>query len=317
MVSELHLHLDGSMRIKTLIDLAKHEGIKLGSYEPDELLEQIKFKKGMTQDEGLKRFATTLSVMQTPYAISRIAYEICEDNKQRGIDYIEARYCPFLHLQGKMHLEEVVKAVHRGLSMGEKDFNIRTAQIFAALRHEPATGSTLLAKAACNLAEKHPEYNIAGFDLCCAEANNPPWEHWEAYEIIRKAGLKATVHAGEVEGSMDYLRYIIYEMDAQRIGHGTILIQDEKLTGKAAEKGITVECCVTSNVHTGIIKSAEEHPAKRLFDAGVKIAFCADNTLLSQTYASRELSIAKRRLGFSEEDIEKCVRYSDEARFRK
>ncbi len=316
MASELHLHLDGSMRIRTLIDLAKHEGIKLSSYEPDELLEQIIFRQGMTQEECLNAFSTTLSVMQTKYSLSRIAYEICEDQKNIGVDYAEIRYCPFLHQQNRLLIADIVISVHRGMEQAERDFGIKTAQIFCALRHKKEEHSMALADLACYYSKKRPEYNIAGFDLCCAEANNPPWRHDKAFEIVQNAGLGLTIHAGEVPGSLDYLRYAI-SIKAGRIGHGVLLADDERLMKQAREQGTTIECCVTSNVHTGIIKSVEEHPAKRLFDAGVRIAFCADNTLLSQTTAERDYRIARRLLGFSEEELEKVKKYSDEARFLK
>ncbi|MDI6737795.1 MAG: adenosine deaminase [Nanoarchaeota archaeon] len=316
MVSELHLHLDGSMRINTLIDLARHEGIKLSTYYADELLEQIKFKQGMTQQECLNSFTNTLSVMQTKYSLSRIAYEICEDQKNRGVNYAEIRYCPFLHQQNKLLIYDIVSAVHRGLEQGENDFNIQTAQIFCALRHESAERSSELADLACYFSKRHPEYNIVGFDLACAEANNPPWRHDRAFKLVQDAGLGLTIHAGEVPGSLDYLRYAI-SIKANRIGHGVLLADEERLIKQARELGTTIECCVTSNIHTGIIKEAKEHPAKKLFDKGVKIAFCADNTLLSQTTMERELRIVKRFLGFSNEEIEKCLKYSDEARFRK
>lgn len=314
MASELHLHLDGSMRIKTLIDLARHDGIKLSSYEPDELLEQIKFKQGMTQEECLNTFSTTLSVMQTKYALSRIAYEICEDQKNRGVNYAEIRYCPFLHTESGLKIEDIINSIHRGLEQGEKDFGIKTSQIFCALRHDSAERSSELAKLACYFSKSHPEYKVVGFDLACAEANHPPWKHDEAFKTIQDAGLKLTIHAGEVPNSLDYLRYAI-SIRADRIGHGVLLADDERLMRQAKNLGTTIECCVTSNVHTGIIKSAEEHPAKKLFDAGIKIAFCADNTLLSQTTMERETRIAKHSLGFSKEDIEACLKYSDEGRF--
>lgn len=315
MVSELHLHLDGSMRIKTLIDLARHDGIELSSYEPDELLEQIKFKKGMTQVQCLNTFATTLSVMQTKYALSRIAYEICEDQKNRGVDYAEIRYCPFLHLNNNLTPEEVVSSVSRGIAMAEHDLGIKTAQIFGVLRHEGEQHSLMLAELAITMSHRRPEYNVVGLDLCCAEANNPPWRHIRAFKLIQDAGLGLTIHAGEVEGSFDYLRYAI-NIGANRIGHGVLLAEDEKLMKQAKEKNITIECCITSNVHTGIIKEEKDHPAKKLFDAGVKIAFCADNALLSQTTLEREYRIAKRALGFSDEELKIVERYSDEARFR-
>jgi adenosine deaminase len=302
------------MRIHTLIDLAKHDGIKLSSYEPDELVEQIRFKQGMTQKECLNTFSTTLSVMQTKYALSRIAYEICEDQKNKGVDYAEIRYCPFLHKESGLKIEDIINSVHRGLKQGEKDFGIKTSQIFCALRHQNADSSVELAILACYYSKRHPEYQIAGFDLACAEANNPPWVHDEAFQIIQKAGLKLTIHAGEVKDSLDYLRYAI-SIGANRIGHGVLLADDEKLMQQAKAFGTTIECCVTSNVHTGIIKEAKEHPAKKLFDAGVKITFCADNVLLSQTTMRREQRIAKRFLGFTESDIKKCEQYSDEARF--
>lgn len=313
MTSELHLHLDGSMRIRTLTDLARNDGIELSTYDADELLEQIKFKQGMTQEECLNAFSTTLSVMQTRYSLSRIAYEICEDQKNKGVDYAEIRYCPFLHLEGGLNPEEVVSSVYRGLSMAENDFGIKTSQIFGVLRQEGETHSLMLAELAIAMAQK---YNVAGFDLCCGEANNPPWRHDRAFRLVQEAGLGLTIHAGEVKDSLDYLRYAI-SIGANRIGHGVLLADDERLMKQAKRLGTTIECCVTSNVHTGIIKSVEEHPAKRLFDAGVRIAFCADNTLLSQTTMERETRLAKRLLGFSEADIEKCLKYSDEARFRK
>lgn len=311
MVSELHLHLDGSMRLNTLIGLTEQ-----GKVNPDDFLKQIRFKQGMTQEECLKIFATTLSVMQTKEALRQISYEICEDQKKKGVDYVEIRYCPYLHRDNGLGIEDVINSVHRGLQMAEKDFGIKTAQIFCALRHESAEDSAALAGLACYYSKAKPEFNIVGFDLACAEANNAPWKHDKAFQIVQDAGLGLTIHAGEVEESLDYLRYAV-SIGADRIGHGVLVADDERLIRQAREKGITIECCVTSNLHTGIIGSLAEHPAKRLFDEGIRIAFCADNMLLSNTDSKKEYRIARNILGFNDEEIRQCRQYSDEARFRK
>jgi adenosine deaminase len=270
--TDLHLHLDGSLRLPTLIELAKKHRVKLPSHS-EEGLRRLVFKHQYADlTEYLEGFAHTCAVMRDAESIERIAFELAEDNLAEGIRYIEVRYAPQLHIHERLSLAETVRAVDRGLRRAQRRHNQAAAarngddapfhfgiivcalrfftpkmspyyrQLFNVLPHAPAeqvfaTASIELARAAVQLRDDEG-LPIVGFDLAGAEAGYPAEEHRAAFQYCHSHFLKKTIHAGEAYGPESIFQAIT-DCYANRIGHGTWLltpstIQDPAITDRRA-----------------------------------------------------------------------------------
>lgn len=254
--TDLHLHLDGSLRIPTLIELAKRQPVKLSSYTEDGLRRLVFKDKYRNLPEYLKGFAYTCAVMQDAESLERIAFELAEDNLAEGVRYIEVRYAPQLHINDRLSLEEVVRSVCRGLERAQKRHNqsklVRLGTdvpfhfgiIVCALRFivpqmspyyrrlfeimpyasskQVCTAASMeLARAAVDLAH-NKGLPVIGFDLAGAEAGHPADDHSAAYQYAHSHFIRKTVHAGEAYGPESIFQAIT-KCYANRIGHGTWL----------------------------------------------------------------------------------------------
>ena len=270
--TDLHLHLDGSLRIPTLIELAKRHGVKLPSYSDDGLRRLVFKEQYADLPEYLKGFAYTCAVMQTAESLERIAYELAEDNLAEGVRYIEVRFAPQLHINDRLTMEEVVTAVCRGLARTQKKHNLSKdvragadvpfhfgiivcalrfilpafspyyrrlfdVMPYASPKQVCAAASMELARAAVDLAH-HKGLPIVGFDLAGAEAGYPADDHSPAYQHVHSHFIRKTVHAGEAYGPESIFQAIT-KCYANRIGHGTWLfahdmIEDPTITDPKA-----------------------------------------------------------------------------------
>ena len=243
---ELHCHLDGSLRVPTILDLAKKDKVTLppsNSYELSKLL-VIGKTRGSLEDY-IKRFDITLSVMQTPQALSRTAYELIEDVAKENVRYIEIRYSPILHTEKGMTMGESVEAVRNGLKRGEKDFGVKSGIIVCGIRNISAAASLKLA----DLTVRYKNKGVVGFDLAGAEENFPAKDHQEAFYMILNNNINATIHAGEAYGPSS-IHQAIHHCGAHRIGHGTRLKENKDLMNYVNDHRITLEICLTSNWQT-------------------------------------------------------------------
>ncbi len=295
-LAELHRHLDGSLRPATLAELASEHGKTI----PDDL----GFRAGMGLDEALARFAVTLSVLQTPDAVARVAREICEDAAAEGITTLEIRFAPQLHLGAP--IETIVDAALAGVSG-------RAGLILCGLYGESPSVLSALVDAA---ADRH---GVVGIDL--AGGPNPTHEsrmedYAEVFTRARELGLGITVHAGEGRPPGE-IRTAIEVLGARRIGHGTSLLDDPEVADLVVERGITIEACPTSNVHTGAIANLADHPIRRWLARGIKVCVCTDNTLLSETDLPDEYARIRRAAGLSRIEVETCIAAGHAARFRR
>ncbi len=292
--AELHCHLDGSIRPATLLELGREYGQPLPASTPDGLARVMAARDVRDLDDYLRRFDITLSVMQTADALRRIAYELLEDASSDGVRYIEIRFCPALNVRGSLSLVDVMDAVLRGIALAERDHGVLGRVIVCALRSMPPALSRELAE----LAAEYRGRGVVGFDLAGGEHGNPAAAHAAAFDLARRAGLAVTVHAGEAFGPKS-IRQAVFDLCADRIGHGTRLYEDADLASYVIDRRITLEICLTSNVQTHVIPAYEVHPLRSYFDHGMSVTLNTDNRLISGTTLTDEYLHAARALDFT------------------
>jgi len=292
--AELHCHLDGSLRPETLLDLARKRGLSLPVNDARALRDFMIVTDARSLEDYLARFEVTLAVMQRADALERIAYELAEDAHKDGIFYVEVRFSPVLNVNGGLKEHDVLEAVLKGLARAEGDFGILSRVIVTAMRGMRPAVSLEMAK----LAVAYRNTGVAGFDLAGGELGNPAGAHVAAFEYARSHDMACTCHAGEGDGGSS-VREAIHVCGAHRIGHGTRLFEDPSLMEYVNDRRIPIEICLTSNVQTRAVASYAQHPARRYFDAGLKIVLNTDNRLMSGTTLTDEYAHAATELGFS------------------
>ncbi len=314
--AELHVHLDGSLRPETLLELGEARGIDLPARTPEALAEAMRADDAADLVAYLARFATTLSVMQEPEALARVTRELVEDHAAEGVRLVEIRFSPLLNTEGGLSMDEVMEAVTAGMAQGVEAVAakglppIRAGLILCGIRSfEPVTS-----EAVAELAVAWKDRGVVAFDLAGAEAGNRVRDHVRAFEIAAAGLLPATVHAGEAWGA-DSIRDALLHGRAARIGHGTRLHEDPELLAWIRDRSIPVEICLTSNVQTRVAPSFEDHPVRRFFDEGVLLTLCTDNRLVSGTTVITEYARAAEHLGFDAGELAAVARMGFEAAF--
>src|SRR5688500_2002245 len=299
--AELHNHLDGSLRAETMIDLAATAGVELPTRNADMLRRHMLVDDARNLEEYLPRFELTIALLQTPDAIERVAYEMCEDAAADGVRYIEIRYCPWLSTRHGLSLDDVMAAELRGIARGEADFGVTARAINCSLRQfDPALSVEVARHAGTQ------KGGVVAFDLAGGEAGRPASEHRQAFDIARKGGLHITVHAGEAAGA-DSIADAVTACGAERIGHGTRLYEDPALLDYIRTQRITLETNITSNLQTRVVSSASLHPVRQYYDAGVRVTLSTDSWLMSGVTLSSEYWLAHTELGFDRREINRMI----------
>jgi adenosine deaminase len=296
--TELHCHLDGCVRPETLLELAAEYDKPMPADDAEQLARYMLVDDAENLEDYLERFSVTLSVMQTAESLERITYELAEDAAKEGVCYLETRYAPVLNVRGGLTLEEAVEAPLRGLARAQREYGIVGRVIVCAIRNMAPEVSLELAKLAVAFKDK----GVVGFDLAGGEVGNPASRHKDAFDYARENDLPCTCHAGEGDGA-DSIRDAVHRCCACRIGHGTRLIEDPSLTQYIADRQITVECCITSNVQTRAAASYDTHPVRAYFDRGLNVALSTDNRLMSGITLVDEYQKAAKHLGFTFEEL--------------
>lgn len=301
--AELHCHLDGSVRPSTLLDLARDQRKSMPRDDAEALAHFMRVDDAHNLEEYLERFSVTLSVMQQPEAVERIAYELAEDAATEGIRYLETRFAPILNVHEGLTTEAVVEAAVRGLTRAEREYGITARVVICAIRNMPPTASLELAW----LAVDFKGDGVVGFDLAGGEAGHPASLHAPAFAHCADHGLPCTCHAGEGDGAGS-VALAMHSCHAHRIGHGTHLIDDPALMEEARVHGIAIECCLTSNVQTRAVTGYDTHPLRRYFDAGLQVSLNTDNRLMSGTDLITEYGLAAKHLGFTFDELARLAR---------
>ncbi|MDD4156470.1 MAG: adenosine deaminase [Candidatus Cloacimonetes bacterium] len=301
--TDLHVHLDGSLRYKTLFSLAKKQKVELPAKTEEDLKKIISCVDTCTGlDQYLRGFAVTLSVLQEEEALYQAAYELAEDAALENIRYMEVRYSPILHTQKGLRLTQISDAVIAGLRDAENNFNIRTGVIICGIRNMDPVNSIRLAE----LSIAYKNKGVIGFDLAGSEYNNPAIEHKEAFDLALKNNLNITIHAGEAYGP-ESISQAIHHCGTHRIGHGTRLLEDGDLLNYVNDHRIPLEICVKSNYHTKAVKNLKSHPIVFYLDYGLRVTMNTDNRMISDTTMTDEFMLAINELNLSYQEIKNII----------
>lgn len=295
----LHDHLDGGLRPATVVELAAEVGHELPTTDPEALGRWfIEAASSGSLERYLETFAHTVAVMQTAAALRRVAAECAVDLAADGVVYAEVRFAPEQHLEQDLSLDEVVEAVLAGFVEGSTlaaraGTPIRIGTLLTAMRH--AARSQEIAE----LAVRHRDTGVVGFDIAGAEAGFPPTRHLDAFEYLQRENFHFTIHAGEAFG-LPSIWQAIQWCGADRLGHGVRIVDDitpgpqpglGRLAAYVRDKRIPLELCPSSNVQTGAASSIADHPIGLLRELRFRVTVNTDNRLMSGTSMSREMAL--------------------------
>lgn len=285
----LHEHLDGSLRVATLLELLHARGLDAPAGDPDALESWFADRAHAgSLVEYLRGFALTVAAMASLPAMERVAFEAAEDARADGVVLAEFRIAPLLFEPFGIAPEAAIEALLAGLARSP----LAAGLILCAMRHEPAARSERVAA----LAARYLGRGVVAFDLAGAEAGHPPGDHASAIALARAAGVGLTLHAGEADVAQRVIEAA--RLGATRIGHGVRLVdalarpEGAAMLAELHERGVHLEVCPTSNVHTGAAPSIAAHPIAPLWRAGVSLSYHTDNRLMSQvTHSSEALAL--------------------------
>src|ERR1700761_7145842 len=306
----LHDHLDGGLRPRTVLELARETGYAdLPGDNEEELTQRLTEGAHRGHLEiYLDAFRHTVGVMQTPEALRRVAAECAEDLAADGIVYAEVRFAPELHTERGLSLDEVVQAVLDGFRQGGEGRGITVYALLTAMR--TAARSLEIAE----LAVRHRDEGVVGFDIAGAEAGWPPSRHLDAFEYVHRENFHVTIHAGEGYGLPSIWEAVQY-CGAERLGHGVRLAEDIQVKGNGTvtlgrlasfirDRRIPLEMCPTSNVQTGAAESIETHPLRLLRELQFRVTVNTDNRLMSQVTLTDEFALLVREFGYDWPDLQ-------------
>ena len=287
----LHEHLDGGLRVATLLELLKSRGLASPSASASGLARWFDARAHAgSLTEYLRGFELTVAAMATPMALERVAYEAAEDARAEGGVLAEFRIAVLLFEAHGVAGEAAIEALLAGLARSA----LPSGLIVCAMRHLPESETVRAAK----LALRYQGRGVVGFDLAGAERGHPPAEHARALALCRDAGLPLTLHAGEADSAERIVEAV--RLGARRIGHGVRLVDAlgdptrQAMVDTVRERDVHLEVCPTSNVHTGAATSIVTHPITALWRAGISLSFHTDNRLMSRiTHSGEALALLR------------------------
>jgi adenosine deaminase len=318
----LHDHLDGGLRPATIIELAEALDLDLPAATEPELAEWfVSQSTSGSLTDYLKTFDLTVAVMQTHDALVRVAREFVEDLALDGVIYAEVRWAPEQHLTAGLSLDQAVDAVQEGFEAGmdrvaQAGISIKVNQLITALRHTDRSLDI------AELAVRHRDLGVVGFDIAGAEDGFPAARHRVAFDYLAENLFPVTVHAGEAAG-LDSIRGALIDGRALRLGHGVRLAEDIEIgredqdntyvtLGPLAQwvrdREFPLELSPSSNLQTGAIAAwgddILDHPFDLLYQLGFRVTVNTDNRLMSGTSLSRELALLSDAFGYDLDDLE-------------
>ncbi|XP_068186350.1 adenosine deaminase isoform X2 [Antennarius striatus] len=312
---ELHVHLDGAIRVQTILDVAKKRGIPLPGNSVEEMTQIIALKKPESLTKFLGKFAEYMHVVAGDrQAIKRIAYEFVEDKSKEGVVYVEVRYSPHYlantkvdplpwnQKEGDLSPDEVVQLVNEGLNEGQRAFNIKARSILCCMRHMPRWSKEVL-----ELCKKYRHQGVVGIDLAGDESlnceGNP--EHRRAFEEAVHCGIHRTVHAGEA-GPASVVKEAVEMLKTERIGHGYRTLEDQALYKKLLAQNMHFELCPISSKLTGSCDpDFTKHPAITFMKDKANYSLNTDDPLILNSSLNLDYYTVQKYMGFTQEEFKR------------
>ena len=309
---ELHRHLEGSLRLSTMLDVAKKHGVTV----PITMLNlaglvQVQDQDPMTFTNFLDKFKTLRLFYKSPDVIHRVSAEAVEDAAKDNVRYLELRFTPVALSRAEgFPLHDVMDWVITSTQEAAKKHKIKVGLIASVNRHE----SPDLAEQVAWLAADHMKNGLMGLDLAGNEAEFKSSAFYGIFKEAKQSGLHVTIHAGEW-GPAQNVREAIENLSAERIGHGVRVLEDDSVVSLAKERNIVFEVCVTSNFQSGVVESLESHPLPRMFEKGLKVTVNTDDPSISRITLANEYQIACEKLKMSLDDLKKSVLVAAQSAF--
>jgi adenosine deaminase len=309
---ELHRHLEGSLRLDTMLDVARQHGITI----PADVLRlstlvQIQEEDKFTFQNFLGKFNTLRLFYRSPEVIHRITREAIEDAAKDNVKYMELRFTPVaLSRAERFPLHDVMDWVITSTKDASKKHNVAVKLIVSVNRHE----GTDLAEQVAWLAADHVKDGIVAMDLAGNEADFPSQPFYGIFKEAKQAGLHVTIHAGEW-GPAYNVREAIEEIGAERIGHGVRVLEDESIAALARERRTAFEVCITSNYQSGVFESLETHPLMQMYDAGLNVTINTDDPSISRITLSHEYYTACEDLRMPQSTLKQRIVAAAQAAF--
>ncbi len=296
---DLHRHLDGSVRLETILDLGRKHNLALPAWTLEDLRPHVQVSDAQPGImEFIARFKWMTGVLVDYDACRRIAYENVLDARNEGIDYIELRFSPLFMSQAHgLDPASVSAAIAEGIQQGRDETGVKVNLIGILSRHFGAEAA--MGELQALLANKE---NFVGLDLAGDEANFPCKLFVEHFKIARDAGWQITVHAGEAAGA-ESIWQAVRDLGATRIGHGVRTLDDPTLVEHMLEHRIGIEANLTSNVQTSTVPSYAAHPLKAQLEAGLLATINSDDPGISNITLPYEYEQAAPMAGLSPDQI--------------
>jgi adenosine deaminase len=309
---DLHRHLEGSLRLQTLAEIAQEHGIDLPSYD----IEYLRPFVTVANDEpDFHRFLEKFRLLQRFYptqaAVERVAYEAVADAAADNIKYLELRFNPLAQarVQG-FSLDEVTTWICGAVARAQCDFGVRVNLILSIRRD---VGLDIASEIA-NVAAAHLGDGVVGLDLTGDEIGYPATRFVDVFRRAHQEGLYVTVHAGEAGGA-ENVREAILSLGAQRIGHGIRAIENSHVVGLLRERRVALEVCPTSNLQTGAVRRVGQHPLLDLLALNLQVTINTDDPSVSDTTLTDEYVVAMMAMGMTFEQIKRTIVMAAESAF--
>ncbi|MGZ6347512.1 MAG: adenosine deaminase [Anaerolineales bacterium] len=309
---ELHRHLEGTLRLDTMLDIARQHGITV----PADVLHlsslvQVQEEEGFSFQNFLAKFNTLRLFYRSPEVIHRITYEAIEDAAKDNIKYMELRFTPVaLSRAERFPLHDVIDWVIAAAQEAGQKLGVTVKLIASVNRHE----SHELAEQVAWLAAERKGNGLIGMDLAGNEAEFKSEPFYGVFKEARQAGLHVTIHAGEW-GPAANVREAIENLGAERIGHGVRVLEDSYVTGLAREHGTAFEVCVTSNFQSGVVPTLASHPLAKMLDQGLNVTVNTDDPSISRITLSHEYHVVCDDLGVPMETLKQRILAASQAAF--
>ncbi len=309
---ELHRHLEGSLRLDTMVDIARQHGIEI----PEDVLRlstlvQVQEEDKFTFQNFLSKFNTLRMFYRSPDAIHRITSEAVEDAAKDNVKYMELRFTPVaLSRAERFPLHDVIDWVMASSKEAAEKQGIIVKLIVSVNRHE----STDLAEQVAWLAAEHIEDGIVGLDLAGNEAEFKYEPFYGIFKEAKQSGLHVTIHAGEW-GDALHVKDAIEEFEAERVGHGVRVLENENITALARERQTALEVCITSNYQSGVVTSLDAHPLMTMLNVGLNATINTDDPSISRITLSHEYYTACEELHMSQRTLRERIVAAAQAGF--